>query len=294
MALPLQVLQPQGEAGMENKKDSLITLALVLTFLTGLSLLLYPTISDWWNSFHQSQVIESFSKTAENLDKDVYRQVLNNADAYNRSITEHGIHWVMSEEEYKDYEEQLNVAGNGIMCYIEIPKINCELPVYHGVEDSVLQIAAGHIAGSSLPVGGAGTHCMISGHRGLPRATLFSKLDQLQEGDHFMLHTLNELLTYEIDQIRIVLPDELDDLQIVPGQDLCTLITCTPYGINSHRLLVRGHRTENDLSFTITAEARQVDRLIVASVVAAPILLVLLIGMLVTTGDRKRKKGKNP
>ena len=274
---------------MKNKKDSLITLVLVLTFLTGLSLLLYPTISNWWNSFHQSQVIENFSKTADNLDKDVYRQVLDQADAYNSSIADQGIRWVMSEEEKKDYEEQLNVAGNGVMCYVEIPKIDCELPVYHGVDEAVLEIAAGHIAGSSLPVGGPGTHCMISGHRGLPRATLFSKLDQLQEGDYFMLHTLNELLTYEVDQIRIVLPDELEDLRIVPGQDLCTLITCTPYGINSHRLLVRGHRIENDLSAAITAEARQIDKLIVASVVAAPILLILLIWMLITTRDKKRK-----
>ena len=176
------------------------------------------------------------------------------------------------------------------MSYIEIPKIKCSLPIYHGTDEAVLQIAVGHIEGSSLPVGGVNTHCVLSGHRGLPSAKLFSDLDKLEEGDLFMIRTLNQTLTYEVDQIRIVLPEEIDDLEIVEGEDLCTLVTCTPYGINTHRLLVRGHRVANQEdaeNIRVTAEAMQVDTRIVAAFVAVPILLVLLIWLLVSTRKKR-------
>lgn len=272
---------------MKKKSDRMINMVLILVFLIGLSLLLYPTISDWWNSFHQTQTIETYAKKVADLNAETYQRALEDATAYNQEIAERGIQWTMTKDEFKKYEALLNVADNGVMCTVEIPKINCKLPVYHGTDESVLQIAIGHIAGSSLPVGGASTHCIISGHRGLPSAKLFSNIDQLEKGDHFMLHTLNETLTYEVDQIRIVLPNELDDLKIIDGEDLCTLVTCTPYGVNSHRLLVRGHRVENDISTMIDAEAVQIDKMIVASVVAVPMLLMLLIWMFITT----RKKG---
>ena len=195
----------------------------------------------------------------------------------------------MSEEEYREYESLLNVSGNGIMGYIEIESINCYLPVYHGVEESVLQIAVGHIEGSSLPVGGPGTHCVLSGHRGLPSAKLFTDLDQLREGDVFVLRVLDETLTYEIDQIHIVLPEEIQDLDLVNDMDYCTLVTCTPYGINSHRMLVRGHRIENladASSIRVTADAMQLKPVLITPILMAPMILLLLIWL----GVRRRRK----
>ena len=185
----------------------------------------------------------------------------------------------------------MDVSGTGIMSYIEIPKIKCSLPVYHGTDEGVLQIAVGHIEGSSLPVGGLNTHCVLSGHRGLPSAKLFSNLDKLEEGDIFMIRTLDQTLTYEVDQIRIVLPDEVEDLKIEEGKDLCTLVTCTPYGINTHRLLVRGHRVANQEeaeAVRVTADAMLVDNRIVAMCMAVPVLVLLLI--YVVFGGRCRKR----
>lgn len=266
------------------------TILLILVFIVGLSLLLYPTVSDWWNSFHATRAIASYQEAVDNMDEDVYQEVWDSAVAYNEEIAQHGIHWVLSDEEIQDYESQLDVGGTGIMGYIEIPRIDCELPIYHGTAAEVLQIAVGHIEGSSLPVGGESTHCVLSGHRGLPSAKLFSDLDEMEEEDIFILHTLNETLTYEVDQIRIVLPNELSDLELVEGEDLCTLVTCTPYGVNTHRLLVRGHRVENRYDTLVSMEAVQIEPMIVASVIAVPILLALLIWLLVSTG-KKRKKG---
>ncbi len=266
------------------------TIFLILVFVVGLSLLLYPTVSDWWNSFHATQAIAAYDETIVNMSEDDYREVWDSAVAYNESIAQNGIHWILGDEERENYNAQLNVGGTGIMGYIEIPEIECMLPIYHGTDDSVLQIGVGHIEGSSLPVGGETSHCVLSGHRGLPSAKLFTNLDELAEGDIFVIRTLNETLTYEVDQIRIVLPDELSDLELVEGADLCTLVTCTPYGVNSHRLLVRGHRIENLDEFTLTMDAVQIDPMIVAPVLAVPILLGLLIWMLVSTGRKKRKR----
>lgn len=259
------------------------TIILILIFLTGLSLLLYPTVSDYWNSFHQTRAIASYEEIVATLDEEEYEEIWAEAVAYNKKLLTQPNRWNPTSEEIEAYESLLNVAGNAIMGYVEIPSISCTLPIYHGTDEAVLQIAIGHMEGSSLPVGGESTHCVISGHRGLPSAKLFTKLDELVEGDVFMLQVLGETLTYEVDQIRIVEPREIDALEIVEGEDYCTLVTCTPYGVNSHRLLVRGHRVENreGKDVRIAADARQIEPEIVAPLVAVPILFVLLIWLLV-------------
>lgn len=271
-------------------KRNLSNIILVSIFLIGLSLLLYPTFSDYWNSFHQSRAIASYAEAVAQVDDDTYVRMLEAARAYNEKLAGSEQSWTLSEEEREEYYELLNVAGSGIMGYIEIPSINVSLPIYHGVDEAVLQIAVGHIEGSSLPVGGLGSHCVLSGHRGLPSAKLFTNLDQLVEGDVFVIRILDETLTYEVDQIRIVEPTDLSSLERKDGKDYCTLVTCTPYGVNSHRLLVRGHRIENlkeSSSIRVTADATQIDPVIVAPVVAIPILLLLLIWLLVYYRKRK-------
>lgn len=277
---------------MKKKGNHLITILLVLIFLLGLSLLLYPAVSDYWNSKHQTRAIAVYSEEVSGLDKDQYQALWADAAAYNASLRERDNAYLLTEEQKAAYEQLLNVSGLGIMGYIEIPSIDCSLPIYHGTEESVLQIAIGHLEWSSLPVGGESTHCVLSGHRGLPSAKLFTNLDKLQEGDVFMLRVLDEVLTYEVDQILIVEPQEIAALQIAEGEDLCTLVTCTPYGINTHRLLVRGHRIENAPEarlVRVTADAVQIEPLLVAPIVALPMLLLLLILLLLP----KRPKNDN-
>lgn len=275
-----------------KKKSSFVTAILIAALLAGALLLLYPTVSDYWNSFHQSRAIASYAEQVADLDDTTYDQIWADARAYNETLDNSTSRFVMTEEQKKIYEALLNIADNGVMGYIEIPKIKCNLPIYHGTDEAVLQIAIGHVQGSSLPAGGESTHCVLSGHRGLPSAKLFSDLDQLAEGDVFLLRVLDETLTYEVDQIRTVLPNELDDLAIEEGKDYCTLVTCTPYGINSHRLLVRGHRVENQASAStirVTADAMQIEPLLIAPLVAVPMLLVLLVMVLIP--HRTKKKG---
>ena len=282
-----------GQSDMnKTKKKSGIrgTLLLVLVLVAGLGLLLYPTFSDWWNSFHQSRAIASYVQTVANLDKEDYERMLQEAQDYNRSLLTKTNRYNFTDEDKEEYNSILDVTGTGIMGYVEIPSIGVSLPVYHGTNEAVLQTAIGHIEGTSLPVGGIGTHCAVSGHRGLPSAKLFTDIDQLKEGDTFLIQVLDRTLTYEVDQIRIVLPTELQDLEIDPQEDYCTLITCTPYGVNTHRLLVRGKRTANEvLEVSVTADAIQIEPVLVAPLVAAPILLLLLIILLLTTGKRKHR-----
>ncbi len=270
-------------------KKRLPTMILILVFLTGLSLLLYPTVSDWWNSFHQSRAIANYARDIENLDNALYEDFLADAEAYNQSLLGKSNRFTLSAEGTEEYNALLDITGTGIMGYIEIPEIKVSLPIYHGTGDAVLSIAVGHIEGSSLPVGGEGTHCVLSGHRGLPSAKLFSNLDRLAEGDLFLIRTLDETLTYEVDQIHIVEPQEISDLAIEKGKDYCTLVTCTPYGINTHRLLVRGHRIENAAeaqAVRITSDALQIDPILVAPMVALPIILLLLIWVFVRSGKK--------
>jgi len=268
------------------------TILLILILLIGLSLLLYPTFADWWNAMHQSRAIASYTEEVAQIDKEQYDEIWSAAWEYNRSLTERRNSYTLSDAQMEEYRRLLNVGGTGIMGYIEIPAINCALPIYHGTDEAVLQVAVGHLEWTSLPVGGEGSHCVVSGHRGLPSAKLFTNLDRLVVGDTFTLRVLDEILTYEVDQILIVLPDETQDLYIQPGQDYCTLVTCTPYGINSHRLLVRGHRVENAPqahAVRVTSDAVQIDPLMVAPMVALPILLTLLIILLLP--KRRRATG---
>lgn len=275
---------------MSWMKKNWTTILLVCILLLGVGIFAYPTFSDYWNSFHQSQAVTSYVENVANLDTEQYEALWNEAVAYNKKLAKTGIQWNMTDEEKEEYNEYLKVDDSGIMGYIDIPVIDCSLPIYHGTDESVLQVAIGHIEGSSLPVGGEGSHCVISGHRGLPSARLFTDLDKLVEGDIFILHTLDATLTYEVDQIRIVEPTDLSDLQIEEGKDYCTLVTCTPYGINTHRLLVRGHRIENQnaTDIRVSADATQVDPVQVAPFIATPILIVLLIWVFVG-GRRKRQ-----
>ena len=272
---------------MKNHRSTILP---ILILLIGLSLMLYPSFADWWNSFHSSRAIASYEEQVANIDDAQYEELWDAARDYNQSLLHRPNDFLLSDEQQEIYKSLLDFGGNGIMGYIEIPMIDVMLPIYHGTKESVLQIAVGHLDWTSLPVGGAGSHCVLSGHRGLPSARLFTDLDKLKVGDVFMLHVLNEILTYEIDQILIVEPQDTDPLLIEPGKDLCTMITCTPYGINSHRMLVRGHRIESQeepKDIRITADAVRIEPLMVAPIVAVPILLVLLIILLLP----KQKKG---
>ena len=272
-------------------KKKLTNLLLVLILLVGAGILLYPSFSDYWNSFHQSRAIASYSESVNNLNEAEYERIWQSAVKHNRWIAGKSVPFSLNEEEWAEYESQLNLTGNGIMGYIDIPKIEVTLPIYHGVSDAVLQVAVGHIESSSLPVGGESSHCILSGHRGLPSAKLFTNLDQLAEGDYFQLKILNEVLTYEVDQIRIVLPSEVNELGIAQGQDYCTLVTCTPYGINSHRMLVRVRRVANPReAANITSDAIRVDPVLVAPAMAAPMLIVLAAWLIINPGGKKKKK----
>lgn len=276
-------------------RNKLATILLILAFFAGLSLLLYPTVSDYWNSLHTSQAVADYAENVRNLEAEKYEQLLQEARSYNRMLPYKQAATALSKEEKEAYDALLNITGTGIMGYIEIPTVNISLPVYHGTEDAVLQIAVGHLEWSSLPVGGESTHCVLSGHRGLPSAKLFTNLDKLVTGDKFIVRVLDEVLTYEVDQILIVEPTDVSTLMIESGKDLCTLVTCTPYGVNSHRLLVRGHRVENQedaQAVRVTSDAIQIEPLIVAPAVALPMLLVLLVILLASGGKTKSAGGK--
>lgn len=272
-------------------KQKLSKFALPFIFIMGLGLLTYPTISDYWNSFHQSEAIMSYTKSVSKMSTEDYKHILASAKQYN---TTHGMDWNFSDEDKAAYEKELNFNNDGSMGYIDIPKINVKLTIFHGTDESVLQTSIGHLEGTSLPVGGKGTHSVLSGHRGLPSAKLFSDLDQLREGDTFTIHVLNETLTYEVDQIRVVEPTDLSNLTIDPDQDYVTLVTCTPYGINTHRLLVRGHRIANsDGGANVISDAVQIKPIYIAPFLATPICVVLLMYIFIITSKHYRKKHTN-
>ena len=275
-------------------KNKISTILLAVFFLAGLSLLLYPTVSDYWNSLHSSRAVAAYDENIRGLNEETYQQILTDTREYNRLLFEKNVGFALSPELKSRYGELLDIGENGIMGYIEIPNIKVSLPIYHGTDESILQIAVGHLNWSSLPVGGESTHCVLSGHRGLPSAKLFTNLDKLVAGDTFVIRVLNEALTYEVDQILIVEPQEVESLKIEKGKDLCTLVTCTPYGINSHRLLVRGHRIEtvNSTSVRVTSDAIRIEPLVVAPIVAFPILSALVI-IVFTFDTKKKKRGEN-
>ena len=271
-------------------KKHLVTIMLFLILLAGLSLVLYPSFSDWWNSMHMSRVITDYVNLIDDLEEDEYAGLIEAAHEYNRSLTQRENGYLLSEEQKIQYQQLLNIAGNGVMGYVEIPTIGVNLPIYHGTGDDVLQIAIGHLDWSSLPVGGESTHAVISGHRGLPSAKLFTHLDKVREGDIFILRILDEVLTYEVDQILIVEPREVESLMISQGEDLCTMFTCTPYGINTHRLLVRGHRVANEEEAEVRhviSEAIIIEPAVVAPIVAMPMLFALFIWLMIPKKKRK-------
>ncbi len=272
-------------------KKHLPTVALALVFLLGSGLLLYPSVSDYWNSLHQSKAIAGYVQSVATTAKERQEQLLAQAREYNRGIRENGVCFTLSKNALREYRDTLKLDDSGIIVTIEIRSIGCSLPIYHGTDEAVLQVAAGHLAGSSLPVGGEGTHCVLSGHRGLPSAKLFSDLNRLEAGDTFVLQTPGETLTYEVESLQIVSPSDTSALMIEDGADLCTLVTCTPYGINTHRLLVRGRRVPNSaaLNGRVCAEALILKRELAAILFAVPISLILLIGLTVSSEIRKRK-----
>ncbi|WP_205015417.1 class C sortase [Streptococcus porcinus] len=276
---------------MNKKKQDIVTILLVTIIAIGVGLIAYPSIANYWNSFHQSNAIMDYQERVTQMGTQDYEKILQRARQYNTQFEKSGMKWRLTEEERQDYNSQLAIDKTTNMGYISIPKINVKLPLYHGTSDKVLQTSIGHLEGSSLPIGGRSTHSILSGHRGLPSSRLFSDLDKLRVGDRWTVSILNETFTYEVDQIRTVEPDDLRDLQIVKGKDYQTLVTCTPYGINTHRLLVRGHRVSNaNGNALIVAEAMQIDPIYIAPFFGFLLItLLLLLFLEITRRSQKRK-----
>lgn len=285
-----------NKANKKKKSGSASTIILVAIFFVGLCVLLYPTVSDFWNEKRQSQAIINYDDLLVDLKPEDFTENFRKADEYNEKIRNMNMPFISHKSIEEEYYNTLDINGNGMMGYITIDKIKVQLPIYHGTSDQVLNSAVGHVEGSSLPVGGEGTHAVLSAHRGLPSAKLFTNLDKLVVGDVFTIKILDRTITYQVDQILIVLPQKIDDLYIEKGEDYCTLVTCTPYGINTHRMLVRGTRIENiepEKEVNVITEAYQIDPLIVTPAVAAPMLGILLIVLLVKSGKSSKKAKKN-
>lgn len=274
------------------KKGTLTNILLTFMLIIGLSLLLYPSFSDYWNSMHQTRAIARYAEEVAHLKQEDYSKLWEEAIAYNKSLLGRTNSYVLDETQKESYRSLLSISEASPMGYIEIPSINVNLPIYHSTDEDVLQVAVGHLEWTSLPTGGESTHTALSGHRGLPSARLFTDLDQVREGDTFILNILDRVMTYEVDQILIVEPHVTEPLFIEEGKDLCTLVTCTPYGVNSHRLLVRGHRVDNAeqvRTYRITADALRVEPLLVAIILFVPILLILLIFMMIYDRTNSKK-----
>lgn len=298
----------------ENRKKSrgrlrsrITTALIVMVMIIGACLLLYPMVSDYWNRMTQTRAVMSYNAAIADMDPKLYAQMLADAKAYNRQLAADPFSWTPDRDQLKEYGSLLNYTGNGIMGYIEIEKLDLMLPIYHGTSASVLSSSIGHLEQTSLPVGAYsfdetvgtptapdGSHCALSGHRGLPSARLFSDLNLLTPGDTFTITVLNETYTYEVDQILTVLPQDVTPLRIVPGKDYCTLITCTPYGVNTHRLLVRGVRVGTEVmsmySYRVQSNAMLIRPVVVAPFLAAPLLPLLFLAAMLKPG----KKRKNP
>ena len=275
-----KVVEKEKKAKKKRRGPSISTIILVVILLAGVGILSYPTVSDWWNSMHATQAIAGYVSAVEGMSAQEKEERLAAAHAFNESLP-NGANFTLDDAKLEEYRSILDITGTGIMGYVQISAIGVNLPIYHTVEESVLQIAIGHIPGTSFPVGGDRVHTVLSGHRGLPSAKLFSDLDQMVEGDTFTVNVMDQTITYMVDQIRIVLPEETDELAIQPGEDFCTLVTCTPYGINTHRMLVRGRRIENiEGDVVIVAEAVRIPNYIVIPAVGIPMLFLVLAAML--------------
>lgn len=276
---------------MKWLKKNGLTLFFVIVLIVGLGIFLYPTISAWYNSFHESRVIEGYNSALGAMKKEDFEKYWEAADKYNDKLAMMSTNFNLSDSDMAEYKKLLDPTNTGVMGYIVIPSINLNCPVYHGTDEATLAVGIGHLAGSSLPTGGENTHTVLSGHRGLPSATLFTNLDRLTIGDTFELHIMDRTITYQVDRILTVLPEETDSLAITQGQEYCTLVTCTPYGINTHRLLVRGHKVENGKTERkyISADAQPVDPVAVAAVIAAIIIVLLVTRQLVVNAIRRRR-----
>ena len=295
---------PRNGAG-KKKSHRVSNAILVLILLAGVAIAGYPAFSEYWNSMHQSRAIMGYAERVAELTNDEYISVWEDALDYNRHLSQDPNPWAMTDEDVDDYERQLNVDGTGNMGYIFIPKIDVNLPIYHGTSDSVLQTSIGHIDGTSLPAGSVhpdpddfekvefASHSVLSGHRGLPSAKLFSDLDAMEVGDVFYLTVLDQTLTYMVDKITVIVPEDSSELVLFPGKDYCTLMTCTPYGINTHRLLVRGIRVENDkelVDVRVTADALKIDPLYVVPFIAGPVLLLMILWVVIFAGGKKKSR----
>ncbi len=290
----------------KKRKHRVSNWVLVLILFIGIGIAAYPVFSEYWNSLHQTRAIMGYAERVAEMTNEEYEQVWNAALDYNQRLLDKPNRWAIDSDCLEDYETQLNVDATGNMGYISIPKIDVNLPVYHGTSDMVLQTSIGHITGTSLPAGSAHTdpedwlkpdfasHSVLSGHRGLPSARLFSDLDAMEVGDLFYLTILDQTLTYRVDRITVIEPEDMAELEIVPGKDLCTLMTCTPYGINTHRLLVRGSRVENEknyLEVRVTADAIKIEPVYVAPFIAIPVLVLMALWVLLMTSGKRKRKG---
>ena len=301
-------MKGKGDKKKKKKKHRWSNLLLVLIFVIGIGIVAYPTFSEYWNSMHQSRAIMGYAERVAEMSNEEYGKVWEAALEYNRKLLELPNRWAIEDDQdlLDEYETQLNIDATGNMGFISIPKIDVNLPIYHGTSDAVLQTSIGHITGTSLPAGSShtdeedwlkpdfGSHSVLSGHRGLPSAKLFSDLDAMEIGDVFYLTILDQTLTYRVDQITVIEPQDISEMEIIPGMDLCTLMTCTPYGINTHRLLVRGSRVENEKNYIdvrITADAIKIEPVYVAPFIAVPVLLLMVIWVLVMTSGHGKRKG---
>ncbi|RYM96722.1 sortase [Bifidobacterium animalis subsp. animalis] len=287
-----------GKRTAAKKKSNLVSNLFITLFtlilLVGIGVLSYPSVADWWNRMHASRAVAGYVEQVKSMEPERRAAMLAEADKYNAELPGVADRWHLADnaEQLKRYNETLDITGTGIMGYLSIPKINVQLPIYHGTDEAVLQIALGHLTGSSLPVGGESSHSVVSGHTGLPSAKLITDLDQLKKGDLFQYTVLDRTLTYEVDEINVVLPGEMDKLAIEPGADYSTLITCTPYGVNSHRLLVRGHRVPNPPAEKVGAHYDEPESMLwTAIAIGAGVLLVLLL-LAIWLVRRRGKKRK--
>lgn len=276
-------------------KKQLPNIIFGIIFLVGLCIFLYPSVSNYINSKNQSRVISNYQEALNNISEEDYTKLWNDAIAYNEALAEKPMSFTLGEDELAEYNSILDATGTGVIGYIEIENIGVNLPIYHGTEETVLQVGIGHLEGTSFPTGTTSTHAVLSGHRGLPSSKLFSDLDQMIVGDTFLLHILNQTFAYQIDKITIVLPDESQDLAIQPNEEYVTLVTCTPYGVNTHRLLVRAKRVDynEETKLIVPADATRYGNLIVAPFIGAPILLIIFIVFLARTSKKPANKNKN-
>ncbi len=276
-------------------KKQIPNIIFALIFLAGLCIFLYPSVSNYINSKHQSRAVASYDAAIAALSEEDYSSFWNEAEKYNKTLATKPMNFNLNEEEKAEYSRVLNPTGTGVIGTIEIENIGVNLPIYHGTEESVLQVGIGHLEGTSFPTGTTSTHVVLSGHRGLPSAKLFTDLDQMIVGDTFLLHILDQTFAYQVDQINIVLPEETQDLAIVDGKEYVTLVTCTPYGVNTHRLLVRAKRVDynEETKLIVPADATRYGNLIVAPFIAAPMILLLFVIFLFQTRKPREKKGNN-